>query len=103
MCIRDSNEGQSVAQALTLLISADPVIVTASLPAGEVGVPYSQSVAGAGGTGPYTWSITAGSLPTGLTLNPTAGGISGTPSASGPSTFTVTATDTCLLYTSRCV
>jgi hypothetical protein len=65
----------------------------ASLPAGTQGTAYSQTVSASGGTGPYTFTLTAGALPTGLTLS--AGGvISGTPSGSGVSNFTVGATDT---------
>jgi hypothetical protein len=70
-----------------------PSITTTSLPGGEVGVPYSQTLVGTGGTGPYTWAVTAGSLPAGLTLNTSTGAISGTPTGSGPATFTVTLTD----------
>ncbi|MGA2304552.1 MAG: fibronectin type III domain-containing protein [Acidimicrobiales bacterium] len=87
------NEEQSASQGVTLLIAADPSIATASLPDGQVGAPYNQSVAGADGTGPYAWSVSIGSLPTGLTLDPTTGAITGTPSAVGPATFTVTLTD----------
>jgi hypothetical protein len=86
-------DGQSVGQGVTLVIDADPSIATASLPDGQVGVPYNQSVAGADGTGPYVWSVSIGSLPTGLTINSSTGAITGTPSAAGPDTFTVTLTD----------
>jgi hypothetical protein len=86
-------EGQSASQGITVLMAGDPSIVTASLPAGEVGAPYSQSVAGAGGTGPYTWSVSIGLLPSGLALDSATGAITGTPRASGPATFTVTVTD----------
>jgi len=58
----------------------------------EVGVPYNSGpMAVTGGTAPYTYSISSGSLPPGLTLNPTNGAISGTPTA--PGTFTVQVTD----------
>jgi hypothetical protein len=46
-----------------------------------------------GGTPAYTWSITSGSLPTGLTLAATTGVISGTPTTSGTSNFTATVSD----------
>ncbi len=46
-----------------------------------------------GGTGAYTWSITSGSLPPGLTLNATQGLISGTPTTLGNYPFTVQVTD----------
>jgi hypothetical protein len=86
-------DGQSVGQGVTLVIDADPSIATASLPDGQVGAPYNQSVVGADGTGPYAWSVSIGSLPTGLALDSTTGAITGTPSAAGPDTFTVTLTD----------
>jgi uncharacterized protein YhjY with autotransporter beta-barrel domain len=50
-------------------------------------------VTASGGTGPYTYAVTAGTLPTGLTLNPNTGEISGTPTAAGAFSFTITATD----------
>lgn len=46
----------------------------------------------AGGTGPYTWAVTAGTLPAGLTLS-AEGELTGTPSAVGSSEVTFTATD----------
>jgi len=75
--------------------SACPVITVnpAALPNGTVGTPYSQTVSGAGGTGPYTFTVSSGALPTGLTLNTTTGVISGTPTGGGTFPFTITATD----------
>jgi len=71
-----------------------PVITTTTLPAGITGQPYSATLAATGGTGPYTWSITTGSLPSGLTLNSSTGVISGTPTGGpGPVYFTVKVTD----------
>nr|WP_234902099.1 putative Ig domain-containing protein [Agrobacterium rubi] len=64
-----------------------------ALTAGIVGASYNETVAASGGTSPYTFAITAGSLPTGLTLNTSTGAISGTPTTGGSSNFTVTATD----------
>ena len=58
-----------------------------------VGVPFSESVSASGGTAPYTYTVTSGTLPAGLTLNPTTGLISGTPTTSGAYSFTITATD----------
>ena len=64
----------------------------ATLPAGTVGTAYSQSLSATGGTGPYGFTNTSGTLPAGLSLS--GGGVlSGSPSASGTNTFTVTATD----------
>ncbi|MFN2327099.1 MAG: putative Ig domain-containing protein [Gemmatimonadales bacterium] len=50
--------------------TADPDITTTSLPAGMLGVPYAASVSASGGGGEYEWSISGGSLPPGLGLEP---------------------------------
>jgi uncharacterized repeat protein (TIGR03803 family) len=64
----------------------------AALPAATVGAGYGQTLTASGGTGPYTFAVTAGSLPAGLSLS-SAGVLSGTPTAAGSSAFTATATD----------
>jgi len=69
-------------------------ITTPSLPYGFQGTFYSQQLGAAGGSGNYSWAITAGSLPTGFVPLPTSGLISGTPTATGTSSFTVQVTDT---------
>jgi hypothetical protein len=69
------------------------VITTTSLPGGTRGFLYSQMVTATGGVPAYTWSITLGTLPAGITLNSTTGLISGTPTAGGTFTFTVTVKD----------
>jgi hypothetical protein len=56
-------------------------ILTTGLDDGYPTFPYSNTLTVTGGTGPYTWSITSGSLPSGLSLNPSTGVISGTPAA----------------------
>ncbi|HWR52618.1 MAG TPA: glycosyl hydrolase family 18 protein [Bryobacteraceae bacterium] len=71
-----------------------PSITTANpLPSGVAGTAYSQTLA-ANGTTPITWSVTAGSLPGGVTLNSSAGVISGTPTSSGTFNFTLQAANT---------
>jgi len=59
-----------------------------------VGTHYSATMAVKGAKAPYTFSILSGSLPSGLTLNPTTGVISGTPSKAGTYTFTAKVVDT---------
>lgn len=71
-----------------------PVItLPGSLPNGQVAVAYSQSVAASGGTSPYTYVVTTGALPAGLSLDLNTGAITGTPTTQETANFTVTATD----------
>jgi uncharacterized repeat protein (TIGR01451 family) len=63
-------------------------------PTALVGVAYNSLLVPTGGTRPYTFTITPGSLPAGLTLNASTGAITGTPTgAGGTSTFSTNATD----------
>jgi len=67
-------------------------VVTTTLSNGTVDSPYSEELTATGGVSPYTWSVSAGSLPNGLSLS--AGGtISGTSTTLGTSTFTVQVED----------
>jgi len=84
---------QTDTQALSITVNPQLDITTASLPNGVQNTAYSQTLSATGGTLPYTWSRTAGNLPTGLTLNPTTGLISGTPTATGVFSFTFQAQD----------
>ena len=68
-------------------------ITTTSLAPGTVGIGYAQTLAATGRIAPYTWSVTSGSLPSGLSLAPATGVISGTPATAGTSTFTVQVAD----------
>jgi streptogramin lyase len=66
--------------------------VPTSLASAQVGAAYSQTIAASGGTAPYSYQVSTGALPTGMTME-NSGLLSGTPSAAGSFTFTVTATD----------
>jgi hypothetical protein len=82
-------------QSYTVTVSAPTIVVSpSSLAGGTVGTPYSQSVAASGGSGTYSYAVSAGSLPLGLTLNSSTGALTGTPTAAGPFNFTITGTDT---------
>src|ERR1035437_1889630 len=72
--------------------SSTPPSITSPLPTALTGAPYSQTLA-ATGTTPMTWTVTGGALPSGLTLGSSTGTISGTPTAVGVFTPTVTATN----------
>ena len=88
---------QSDTQALsiTIVLPAPPNITTPTLPNGTIASAYSQTVQASGGTGALTWTISAGSLPTGLNpVNSSTGQITGTPTTAGTFNFTVRATDT---------
>ncbi|MBS1791778.1 MAG: putative Ig domain-containing protein [Acidobacteria bacterium] len=82
-------------QSYTVLITTNCPAITvnpATLPAGNSGQPYNQTLTAAGGALPYSFMISAGGLPMGLTLS-LGGALTGTPTVSGSFNFTVTATD----------
>lgn len=68
-------------------------ISPATLASGQLGQPYSQQLTQTGGAGTIAWTISAGALPNGVTLNASTGLLSGTPTASGSYAITVRATD----------
>ncbi|MFJ9558589.1 putative Ig domain-containing protein [Streptomyces fuscichromogenes] len=80
-------------KSLTITVVASLQIVTASLPHALTGQPYSQTLMAIGGTAPYTWSLTSGSLPDGLSLNPVTGVISGTPETTGTAPLGISVSD----------
>ena len=76
--------------------AASVSITTTSLPNGTLQSPYSATVNTKGGCTPFKWSISSGSLPTGVTMTPskstTSLTLSGTPSSATNSSFTVSVT-----------
>ena len=79
--------------ATPVLIPGPLVLVTAAvLPTATRGTAYTLGLAAQGGVSPYAWSVTAGSLPPGMTLRP-GGRLSGTPGAPGLYAFSLTVTD----------
>jgi len=69
------------------------ITTTSPLPTGTVGIAYSAIIAATNGTTPYSWSITSGGLPDGLSLGNSNGVISGRPTTYCTSNFTVQVTD----------
>jgi hypothetical protein len=59
----------------------------------QVGQSYSQTNVGSGGTTPYTYSLSAGTLPAGTTLDTSTGTVSGTPNTTGAFNYTIEVTD----------
>src|SRR5208282_2430144 len=97
--VADSSVPAQVAtQAFSLVIGAAGTGPTAlgftsnAVPAVVVGRPYSQQLPVAGGTLPYTATLTSGTLPPGIALS-SSGVLSGTASGQGTFTFTTSVTD----------
>jgi hypothetical protein len=76
----------------SLTVSAVPTIASGLLPSGTLGVPYQTTLTVQGGSPPFSWQITAGSLPPGLILL-SSGLLSGTPTQTGSFSFTALARD----------
>ncbi len=80
---------------LTVAAYSAPLSLSpASLTNPTVSSAYSQTISASGGNGTYSYAVTAGSLPAGLSLNTSTGALTGTPTAGGAFNFTITATDT---------
>nr|WP_298096091.1 putative Ig domain-containing protein [uncultured Shinella sp.] len=89
----------SISASYSIAVAAPPVVMTpvtgSALSAGTVGVAYSDtSISASGGVGTFSYALTAGTLPTGLSLDTATGAITGTPAvaAFGTASFTITAT-----------
>jgi hypothetical protein len=80
-------------QASSIQVVAAPVVGTAALPGALTLTAYSTTLTRTGGLAPYTWSVSVGSLPAGLSLNVSTGAITGTPTTVGRSNFTVRVVD----------
>ena len=77
-------------QAVNMNVNQAPSITSAAPANGVVGTAYSHTFAASGFPATYTWTVSAGALPGGLTLGASTGVLSGTPTASGAFSFTVT-------------
>ena len=88
----DANNGIATT-SITLVVTTSVTFTFPAPPSGVVGTPYSVTLTAAGGTTPYTWSLSSGSLPPGLTLNTSTGVVSGTPTLAGTYNFTAKVTD----------
>ncbi|MEU4570245.1 fibronectin type III domain-containing protein [Micromonospora sp. NPDC023956] len=91
--INAAGAGPESAPSSPVTVNDPPTLTFPPPPAGKVGVPYHQQLTVNGGTAPFTWSVSAGTLPAGLTLDPVTGLLSGTPTTAGTFPFTVQVTD----------
>ena len=94
--VADAEQPPATASAplsITIVAAVPLSITTTSLPSGTAGTSYNAVLNAIGGVSPYTWSITAGNLPTGLHLNSSTGNISGIPTVAGTANFTVQVAD----------
>lgn len=88
-----SSPVQTATRQLTLYVQRTQLqVTTTSLPTATVGNAYSTALSATGGTPPYTWRVTSGSLPTGVTLS-SSGVLQGTPTTTGSYPFGVLVTD----------
>ncbi len=91
--ISDAANLSATAQlSITIIDPAPLALSTTSLPNGARNVDYTAVLRASGGVAPYSWSVTAGSLPPGLDLG-SSGVISGTPTTTGTASFTVQVAD----------
>jgi hypothetical protein len=83
-------DGRSATQQLAISV-ADPLTaaVSGAVPQSEVGRPFTLALTGSGGVPPTSWSITGGTAPPGLAVDPVTGVLSGTPTAAGAFSFQV--------------
>ena len=70
-----------------------PLTAQCALGSGALNVPYASSVAVTGGVAPYTFTLHSGSLPPGLSLHPSTGALTGTPTAAGSFSFVIKVVD----------
>jgi len=94
--VTDSAAGTATKQlSLTISRVGPPFTITSLslLPPGEVGTPYSTTLAASGGTGALSWSVVSGTLPGGVTLKSPTGQLTGNPTTAGTSTFTIRVQD----------
>src|SRR5688572_40747 len=95
---RDAHGATGVHDAVLNVIAL--TVSPATLALGSVGDAYTQTLSTSGGSGPYVYTVSAGSLPAGLILSRN-GRISGTPVTVGSARFTISATDASHATTAR--
>ena len=88
-----NGSGTSSPATVNVTVSAPTIVVSpSSLPGATAGASYSQSLSASGGSSPYTFNLSAGSLPAGMSLS-SSGTLSGTPTVVGSSNFSISVND----------
>jgi hypothetical protein len=95
VCVVSGRYTDAAGDRLPIVDTSVPplAITTTTLPYMSYHGHYTAQLAASGGAGAYTWSLTSGSLPGGLSLNASTGAISGTPTNLNPKNFTITVSD----------
>jgi hypothetical protein len=92
--VTDANGATGSAQFTITILANDLTITTTSpLPNAAVNVAYSVGLGVTGGSAPYTWSLSAGGLVSGFSIDPATGVLSGTPTQTGMLHFVVSVSD----------
>src|SRR6266404_7945841 len=92
-----NSAGSAISSPATLIVNAvpgAPLLITSSpLPNAQAGIQFQASLTATGGVQPYVWSVTSGTLPSGIVLNAASGMLSGTPTLGGQFDFSVQVSD----------
>lgn len=93
--VRDSGQPSPITATrdLTLTITSQVHVATTDFYRGFVGQPYAATLSAWGGVPPYTWSVTSGTLPPGLSLDASSGKVSGTPAQGSQVSLTIQVRD----------
>lgn len=97
--VTDYNGVTANSTQFTVSITPAPALsITSTSPLGDgfLNVAYNFPISTSGGVTPFTWSMPSGNLPAGLMMNSRSGQITGTPTATGTSTFTLQVQDSTL-------
>ncbi len=87
------SDGGSITNTSCSIAVAPALTLACASSIAQLGVPYSSALVAGGGVTPYTYSISNGSLPPGLSLNTSTGAITGTPTTTGTYNYTAKVTD----------
>lgn len=95
-------DGSTATMAFNVTVAGDLSMTGTPANFGTTTVAYSDASLGhSGGQSPYSWSVSAGALPPGISLNTTTGALTGTPTTPGSYGFTVKVSDANLSFATQ--